>query len=350
MKQAAPPQADIGKALRSATAIVDVRTSAEFAKGAVAGAVNIPLFADAERAEIGTIYKQIGKQEAIQAGLEFVEGRLAELIRQFEPYRERDLLVYCARGGMRSASVVSLLRSLSYRATQLGGGYKAYRNYLLDALERTVPPHLLVIHGRTGVGKTLLLHRLSNTLDLEGLARHRSSLFGGVNLQPRTQQQFDSELLAALNGLDFRAPVWVEGESRKIGNVTMPESLRAGMQAATCVLVTASVETRVRRIIEEYGGQDPATVAQLETALHALTPQFGKARIAEMVAMLRAGNLAPVVEALLVDHYDPRYLHSMRGYSYALEISSENLDQAAAALRPFAAAEAWKSPLAASAS
>ncbi|MCZ6532164.1 MAG: tRNA 2-selenouridine(34) synthase MnmH [SAR324 cluster bacterium] len=327
---------DTGKALRKATAIVDVRTPAEFAKGAVTGARSIPLFEDGERAEIGTIYKQIGKQEAIQAGLEFVGGRLAEFIRAFEPCRGDELLVYCARGGMRSASVVSLLNSLGYNVQQLAGGYKAYRNYLLDALERTLPPRQLVIHGRTGVGKTRILHQLPNTLDLEGLAQHRSSLFGAVNLEPRTQQQFESELLGALQGLDFARPVWVEGESRKVGNVTLPSALRAGMQAGTCVLVTASLQKRIERIIAEYGGgRDAATLAQLEAALGALTPFFGGQRIAGMTERLRAGDLAAVVETLLVDYYDPRYLHAMRDYSYALEVSSENLHEAVAALRKF---------------
>lgn len=352
MAQASLPLANIGETLRAATAIVDVRTAAEFAKGAVAGAVNIPLFDNSERAEIGTIYKQIGKQEAIQAGMNFVGGRLAELIQAFEPYKEQNLLIYCARGGMRSASVASLLGSLGYRASQLEGGYKAFRKYLLGRLEHDIPPHLLVIHGRTGVGKTLLLQRLCNVLDLEGLAQHRSSLFGSVNLEPRTQQQFDSLLLAALNGLDFNRPVWVEGESRKIGNVTMPESLRAAMQSATCVLVTASLETRVNRIIEEYGGlqPDPATLAQLEKALQSLGGLFGKKRAAELLELLHKGELEQGVAILLREYYDPRYEHAMRDYRYALEISSENLDSAADQLKRFAESEAWKQPAVASAS
>ena len=148
--------ADIASALAQATAVVDVRTPAEFAKGAVAGALNIPLFDNAERAEIGTLYKQIGKQEAVQAGLKFVGGKLAKFIEAFEPYRAERLLVYCARGGMRSQSVVSLLTSLGYPAAQLPGGYKAYRNYLLEVLQGDMPPHPLILHGRTGVGKTLL--------------------------------------------------------------------------------------------------------------------------------------------------------------------------------------------------
>ncbi len=337
MQASEEPLGDIGTSLAEATAVVDVRTPAEFAKGAVAGAHNIPLFDNAERSEIGTLYKQIGKQEAIQAGLNFVGGRLAGFIEQFEPYRAGRLLVYCARGGMRSQSVVSLLSSLGYPASQLPGGYKAFRNYLLGALEKEMPPRPIVLHGRTGVGKTLLLARLDNALDLEDLAQHRSSLFGAVNLRPRTQQHFEALLLRALGGLDFAEPVWIEGESRKVGDAILPEALRRAMQAGLCVLVTASLGTRVRRIIEEYSGNDPAeTLPQLEAALISLTRFIGKQTIARLVDCLRGGDLPTVVETLLVDYYDPRYLHGMRDYRYALEVSSEDLDEAAGQLRAFA--------------
>ncbi len=338
MQTSEEPLGDVGAALAEATAVVDVRTPAEFAKGAVAGAHNIPLFDNAERSEIGTLYKQIGKQEAIQAGLKFVGGRLAGFIERFEPYRAGRLLVYCARGGMRSQSVVSLLSSLGYPASQLPGGYKAYRNYLLGALEREMPPRPIVLHGRTGVGKTLLLARLENALDLEDLAQHRSSLFGAVNLRPRTQQHFEALLLRALQGLDFAKPVWIEGESRKVGDAIIPEALRRAMQAGLCVLVTASLKTRARRIIEEYSGNGPAaeTLAQLEAALVSLTRSMGKQTIARLVDCLRGGDLPTVVETLLVDYYDPRYLHGMRNYRYVLEVSSEDLDEAAQQLRAFA--------------
>lgn len=338
------PHATLARQLGDAQAIVDVRTPAEFAKGHIAGAVNIPLFSDGERAEIGTLYKQIGRGQAVDRGLELVGGRLKEFVAAFEPHREQRLLVYCARGGMRSASVVSLLASLGYTVEQLSGGYKAFRNYLLAELERRVPPHIIVIHGQTGVGKTRLIERLPNALDLEDLARHRSSLFGAVNRQPRTQQQFEAELLRALQELDVDRPVFVEGESRKVGSAIIPRSLMAGMKAGTCVLVTASLETRVRRIIAEYSGDDPDTLPQLVEALRTLAPLFGKARVAELETQLLAGEMARVVETLLVDYYDPRYRHAMRHYDYALTCSAEDLDACAAELRAFAESQAALGP------
>ena len=317
---------------------MDVRAPTEFAKGAIAGAVNIPLFSNLERADIGTIYKHRGREDAIRQGLAFIGPRLEAFAEAFAPYRERNLVVYCARGGMRSNAVVTFLGALGFRVQQLPGGYKAYRNHLPAALERRVPPRLVVIHGQTGVGKTALLGELPNALDLEGLARHRSSLFGGVNLKPRTQQHFEAHLLRALEGLDPARPVWVEGESRKVGQVVLPEGLRRAMRDATCVLVTASVPTRVRRIIAEYGGgRDAATLEQLVAALERLRGFFGAEETARLAALVRAGELAPVVETLLLRYYDPRYRHAMRHYRYALEVSSEDLPAAAAELRRFGA-------------
>lgn len=332
-------RSDIAAALADATVIVDVRSPGEYAKGHIAGAVNIPLFSNAERSDIGTLYKQVGQQQAIRHGLEVLGGRLAEFVEAFAAHQGQQVLVYCARGGMRSKAVVSLLDSLGHDVSRLAGGYKAFRNHVLAELERRVPPTPLILHGCTGVGKTLLLERLTNALDLEQLAQHRSSLFGAVGLTPRTQQQFEAELLARLMALDFSQPVWVEGESRKVGDAILPVALRDVIRTGTAVLVTASMETRVQRIIAEYSRDDPAILAALDEALHSLVPHMGRQRVHTLSDALRAGNLEFVVQTLLEEHYDPRYLHAMRGYHYALEINSDDLDDTVARLRAFAAAQ-----------
>jgi tRNA 2-selenouridine synthase len=326
----------IGPALQGAAAIADVRSPAEYAKGHIAGAINIPLFSNNERAEIGTLYKALGKDEAIQQGLALMGTRLGDFVAAFAPYKHAPLLVYCARGGMRSQAVVGLLAALGYRVQQLPGGYKAFRNYLLGELERALPPRLIVLHGQTGVGKTLLLRRLANGLDLEDCAQHRSSVFGAVGLQPRTQQQFDAELLAALGRLDSARPVWVEGESRKIGDVTMPDALRRRMGESPCVLVTAALDTRVERILAAYGAGAEAPLAEWEAALRSLAAPLGRARVEDMAARLRRGEVPGVVRELLLDYYDPRYAHSMRNYRYALTVDSDDLDAALRALEAFA--------------
>lgn len=330
-----PLAALLGKATEENVTVVDVRSPGEFAKGAVAGAVNLPLFSDGERSEIGTLYKMLGKEKAIHRGLDLFGARLSDYVASFEPFREDTLLVYCARGGMRSSAVTGLLTAFGFDARQLPGGYKGFRNHLLSVFEHGLPPRLIVIHGQTGTGKTRILNRLPNALDLEDCAQHRSSVFGAINLAPRTQQHFDAHLLAALGRLDHGSPVWVEGESRKIGDVTMPESLRAAMGQADCVLVTGSLEVRVGRIVEEYGGTGGELHGQLEEALRSLTAALGHDRVEEMISRVRGNEFHPVVETLLVDYYDPKYRHSMRDYQYTLTVSSDDLDEAAAVLKGF---------------
>ena len=313
--------------------VVDVRAPGEFAKGAIHGAVNLPLFEDAERAEIGTLYKMMGKDKAIHRGLEMLNPRLAEYAERFAPYLGRRVVVYCARGGMRSESVVALLQAIGHDAVQLPGGYKAFRNFALEVMEHGLPPRLIVIHGCTGTGKTLLLQRLPNHLDLEDLAQHRSSVFGGIHLQPRTQQHFEAHLVSALAGLDYTRPVWVEGESRKIGDVFMPDALRVAMDAAPCVLVEASMEVRVARIIAEYGQITDVAKTEGVAALRTLTPLLGRDQVEHMAEQVMRGELAPVVETLLRGHYDKRYTHAMRNYRFGLRLSSDGLDDAVAQLR-----------------
>ncbi|MDH4248794.1 MAG: tRNA 2-selenouridine(34) synthase MnmH, partial [Deltaproteobacteria bacterium] len=310
-----PNPDSIATLLARATAVVDVRSPGEFAKGAIAGAVNIPLFSNQERAEIGTLYKALGKDTAVEKGLGLMGGKLGDFVSSFTPYKSGRLLIYCARGGMRSASVVGLLGGLGFDVTQLPGGYKAFRAYLLERLESHLPPRLIVLHGQTGVGKTLLLRRLKNFLDLEDMAQHRSSVFGAMNLTPRTQQQFEAHLLAALGSLDYSRPVWVEGESRKIGSALMPESLRRQMQTSPCVLVTASPGVRVARTVAEYGREDQSTRDQAEAALRSITRLLGTERTESLIARVRAGDFESVAAELLEQYYDARYAHSMRDYT-----------------------------------
>ena len=335
---------EIANLMRWADAVVDVRAPVEFVKGAITSTTGLPLFSDGERAEIGSLYKLIGRQGAIGKGLDLLGPRLSHFIAGFEPFRDSNLLVYCARGGMRSSAVVGLLEALGFRVRQLPGGYKAYRNHILSVFEQGLPPRMIVIHGQTGVGKTELLKRLDNALDLEDCAQHRSSLFGAVNLHPRTQQHFEAHLYAALENLDHERPVFVEGESRKIGTVLMPDSLRRAMEESLCVLATVRLEIRIDRIVAEYGGEDASTRSQLVAALHALTQTLGKGKVSELSALVEAGDLRPVVRVLLDEYYDSRYAHAMRNYSYALTVDATDLDAAAITLAEFAGAvrpEEW---------
>lgn len=334
------PPGETGKAIRAAHTIIDVRSPGEYQHGAVAGAVNISLFSDDERAEIGTLYKTLGRSHAVAAGSEWLGDRLEAFFAQFSPFQKSDLLVYCARGGMRSKAVVALLAERGFSVHQLPSGYKAFRNHLLSSFNGPMPEHLMVLHGQTGVSKTQLLGLLPNALDLEGIAQHRSSVFGAINLQPRTQQWFDSILYQTFFSLDWTAPLWVEGESRKVGDVYLPQTLYNAMKNGTLIKLHASFATRVARIVAEYGKADPQTIAQWERALISLRPHLGGARCDDMIKQVQKADFTPPVEVLLQEYYDPRYAHTMRDYHFDLELSSENLEEAAQTLAAFAAAHA----------
>ncbi|MBF0279080.1 MAG: tRNA 2-selenouridine(34) synthase MnmH [SAR324 cluster bacterium] len=319
----------IEAALSQNTVFVDVRSPKEFNESPIVGAINLPLFTDAERAHIGTIYKQISQGAAFDLGKRLVDSRLAKFVKGFQPFKEKLITIYCARGGMRSAAVVRLLSSLGFRVQQLAGGYKSYRKHVLQALKVQCPSPLIVIHGQTGVGKTRLLKKLPLSIDLEDLAQHRSSVFGAVNRQPRTQKDFEAHLYTEMRRFPSNQTLFIEGESRKIGDVLIPDSLFRQMKQGTMVLLKASLETRVKRIIEDYAIDGDQAIHKLRSALNDLRVSLGHCKIDELCQCLDDRDYYTIVKTLLTEYYDPRYQHSMRNYTYALEESAENLELAA---------------------
>ena len=320
------------EALSAGHQLIDVRSAAEFADGAMPGAVNIPLFDEDERSVIGTIYRHGGHAQAVDRGFAYAEKKLADLLAAFTPYQGKTLAVCCARGGMRSLSVVNLLAQAGYTALQLSGGYQQYRREVLARLA-DFQPRLIVIHGLTGTGKTRLLQLLSPAIDLEGLAQHRSSLFGALDRQPSNQRTFESGLAGLIPTLGDQ-PYFIEGESRKIGRVFIPKPLALAMKQAVLVQIHCCLETRIARIIEDYQVTDE-TLAAIEKILNSLKQNMGAALVEKMCRLLRSGELTELVRILLIDYYDKRYGKSMRDYSYALELSAEDLDEAAAVLTEF---------------
>ena len=328
------PALSVEKALAEDMLLLDVRTAEEFAKGSIPGARSFPLFDDLERAEIGTIYKQVGRDAAVVKGLEFFEPRLQQFLLSLSAIKSQQLVVYCARGGMRSASVVRLLEENGFRVSQMQGGYKYYRQFILQQLENPTPP-LIVLHGQTGVGKTLILQKLPDHLDLEGLAQHRSSLFGAINKTPRTQKDFEALLVKKLSQLPEDLFLFVEGESRKVGQVFIPQSFANAMKSGILVLLKASLETRISRIVEEYNICDEQSIQQIDSILQSLKVALGKVKVEQLRLWLKQGEIENMVHMLLVDYYDPRYQHAMSGYDFELELSAEDLKQAAGELITF---------------
>ncbi len=323
----------LDEALATGHRIIDVRSAGEFSAGTIPGAINISLFDDDERGIIGTIYRHGGQSQAFDQGFEFVEKKLAWLLSSFQSFENQPLAICCARGGMRSRSVVNLLTGAGFSACQLRGGYKEYRQGVLDRLEG-FRPRLIVIHGLTGTGKTRILQRLQQAIDLEELAGHRSSLFGGLDRQPSNQRTFESLLAARIATLG-EEPYFIEGESRKIGRVFIPKPLAVAMKQAVLVNIHCRLETRIARIIEDYPITDEKMQQQIDRILRSLEQKMGSEEVERMCCLLRERNLPELVRTLLLEYYDKRYGKSMSEYHFALEISAEDIDEAAARLEEF---------------
>jgi tRNA 2-selenouridine synthase len=327
------PQISHGRAIGDRGQIVDVRSRSEFESGTLPGAVNIPLFDENERSVIGTIYNHGGKEKAIDQGFSYVEDKLEGLLEGFKSLKGRPVAVFCARGGMRSLSIVNLLCQMGYEAFQVEGGYKQYRQDTLALLDK-YSPALIVIHGLTGTGKTRIIQHLENSIDLEELACHRSSLFGGLDREPSSQKNFETNFVTVIKSLG-KEPYFVEGESRKIGRVFIPKPFAQAMKRAVLVNVTCSLETRIERIIEDYPVRDETRQGEILKILSSLKRKMGAARIKEMGEFLVAGNLKELVRILLVDYYDKRYQRSMSDYTFDFELSSEDISKAAESLTAF---------------
>lgn len=306
-------------------AIIDARSPAEFAEDHLPGALNLPVLDDGERARIGTLHKQVSAFEAKKAGAALVSRNIArhlELALADKPRNYRPL-VYCWRGGNRSGAFTTVLRAIGWNACQLEGGYKAFRRHVigeLAALPGRFDFH--VISGPTGVGKSRFLKALgrcgAQILDLEELAAHMGSVLGAYPDRPQPAQKlFETRVWHALRGFDPDKPVFVESESRKIGNLHTPEHLLAHMRAAQCVNLTADIPVRVALLKQEYA-HFLADAETLNRQLDCLVPLLGRERVDAWKALARAGRWDELVGDLLVHHYDPAYSRSLgRNYSRA---------------------------------
>jgi len=296
--------------------VIDVRSPSEYAEDHVPGAINLPVLSDAERAEVGTMYKQISAFDARKHGAALVARNAADHIAGplsghgggWKP------LVYCWRGGQRSGSFTGILQQIGWRADTVQGGYQSYRRLVHRMLyDDALSLRIVLLDGYTGTAKTELLSHLENkgiqTLDLEGLANHRGSLLGGRAGGQPAQKAFESRLAAALLNLDPELPVVIEAESSKVGDLVVPPALWTLMKPAPRVEVTAPLAARAAFLTRAYADVI-ADTDRLTGLLDLLRGHRGHATVDRWLALLRDGDITGLAAALMEDHYDPAYARS----------------------------------------
>ncbi len=305
--------------LGSFSAIIDARSESEYGLDRLPSAVNWPTLTDAERHEIGTEYAQVNAFEAKKRGAALAAKNIAAHIeREVIPLPKNwKPLIYCWRGGKRSGSLALVLSEIGFQVTLIDGGYKAFRAAVVEDIARLATQfNYRIICGPTGSGKTRLLQGLqregAQILDLEALAEHRSSVLGLIPGQEQpSQKQFDMRIWHALRQLDPSRTVWAESESKKVGNVSIPDQLMQTLRASPCARVELPIEERVALLLEDYDFfvKDPDFFCK---RLDVLRDLRGHEQINAWQQMIRSGDMAQVVAQLLEKHYDPGYLSSTR--------------------------------------
>lgn len=309
--------------LRKHHPVVDVRSQGEFAEGHIRGALNIPLLNDDERVVVGTAYRQQGQQQAIKEGFRLVGPRLIDIIEETEKIAQgKEVLVHCWRGGMRSNNFAQFVGMARVKTQVVVGGYKAYRQLALESFRK--PLQIILLTGCTGSGKSEVLRALAaqgeQILDLEALANHKGSAFGGLLMpaQPTTEQ-FQNNLFEEILKLDLSKRVWVEDESIAIGKIFLPKELWQTMSQSPLVQMNVAKEVRIQRLVNEYGPADRDEFLQI---MIKVTKKLGGQHFNAAKEKLLLGDMASTIEILLT-YYDKAYLNSIDKRNSKIKLSLE---------------------------
>ncbi len=295
--------------------LIDLRSPAEFKLGAMPFAINLPLFTDQERAEVGVLYKQVGTLEATQLGLEIVASKIPGILDQLLEHarNNQQLAVHCWRGGMRSKAIAQLLSSIGIKPCLIEGGYKSYRRQVLNLIDQLSTHKLLVLNGRTGTGKTKMLRELKDagvsTIDFEALASHRGSALGDFNLKSRqpSQQNFENLLANDYQSVKLNRTILIEIE-QDIGTIRMPHQLRRHIYASPMILLDRTLMDRITHLELEYtAGWDTAHAALFKDRMALLKKHLQGPIYTEILANIETKNFKDAIKLLLIHRYDRCY-------------------------------------------
>ena len=319
--------------------VVDVRSPLEFQAGHIRGAINVPLLNNEERIAVGTDYKQKGQAEAIKTGFRLVGPRLEEITSEAARVSSgKEVLVHCWRGGMRSNNFCQFIGMAGIKSQSLAGGYKAYRQFAMEAFKKPLP--IILITGCTGSGKSEILRALKEQgeqiLDLEKLAHHKGSAFGGLLMPPQpTTEQFQNELFEEILSLDLNRRIWVEDESIAIGKIFLPTDFWMMMSRSPLVQMDVAKDIRIQRLVNEYGAADRNEFLQI---MGKVVTKLGGQHFNAAKEKLAQGDMASTIEILLT-YYDKAYLNSIEKRKSrildSLPWSGENPEHFAKALIKF---------------
>jgi len=306
-----------------------VRTPAEHAQGHVPGSLNLPLFSDEERVEVGTLYKQVSPERAFLRGLDLAGAKMSWYVREaMRLAPKRKVAIHCWRGGQRSGSLATLLSFAGFDVEVLEGGYKAYRHHVLEQFSLR-KSKFVVLGGKTGSGKTEILKQMATlgeqVIDLEKLANHKGSAFGALGEEPQPRvEQFENNLFAELEKMDHQHRIWVENESRTIGRVAVPAGFFEQFKSAPLIHLELPFEERIRHLVAGYANFPKEDILD---ALVKITKRMGGNNVKEAIEAFEAGRVEAAT-AIALNYYDKSYAHStgQGNFSNRVELAVANLD------------------------
>ncbi len=326
--------------------LIDVRSPAEYAHAHIPNALSLPLFNDEERAKVGTLYKQVSAENALIKGLEFVGPKMAGFVKQAIKWSpNRKLLIHCWRGGKRSGSMAWLMQMAGFDVLTLDGGYKNYRNFILQCFENQ-PLKVILLGGKTGSGKTPILKELEKRgeqiIDLEDLANHKGSAFGwiGEEQQPSVEQ-FENNLYEVFRKINPEKRVWVENESRNIGSVSMPQGFWNQMKSAPLVHIEIPFFDRVNHLVNVY---TQTSKADLIVSFQKIASKLGTENLKKTIEWIEKDDFETAA-AMALKYYDKTYMHGFDNNKspkkYILEITQFDCQKSADKLIELADTEGY---------